>query len=287
MVDLAPEIGGCIASFRTHRAGSIVNLMRPMSEEAKASRNAGGAAMFPMVPYANRIAGNHFDFHGHTYQFKQNVPEEPFTIHGTGWQSAWTVATANATSAELNLDHLASNEPHSYSAVQRFRLTPDRLVVMTGVTNRGDRTMPFGFGQHPCWERQAGVTLRFRSTHFWLSGAAGVPTERIATPPELDFSQARPLPLAWRDNCYAGWDGRAEITFPHSGIGLHIDASSLFRHLMFYCDPAKTFFCVEPQTHATGALNRVAHNDEDHLGVLLLEPGESAEAEISFIQFQI
>ena len=56
---------------------------------------------------------------------------------------------------------------------------------------------------------------------------------------------------------------------------------------MFYCDPAKTFFCVEPQTHATGALNRVAHNDESRLGVLLLEPGESAEAEISFIQFQI
>jgi aldose 1-epimerase len=287
VVDLAPEIGGSVASFRAHRAGNIVNLMRPMSEEAKASRNPGGAAMFPMVPYANRIAGNRFDFDEHIYQFKQNVPEEPFTIHGTGWQSAWTVAEANTTSAELNLDHLASNEPYSYSAFQRFRLTPDRLVVMTGVTNRGDRTMPFGFGQHPCWERQAGVKLRFRSTHFWLSGTAGVPTERIATPPELDFSQARPLPLAWRDNCYAGWDGRAEITFPHSGIGLSIEASSLFRHLMFYCDPAKTFFCVEPQTHATGALNRVAHNDKDDLSLLLLKPGESAEAEISFIQFEI
>ena len=114
-----------------------------------------------------------------------------------------------------------------------------------------------------------------------------MPTERIATPPELDFSQARPLPLAWRDNCYAGWDGRAEITFPHSGIGLRIEAGSLFQHLMFYCDPAKTFFCVEPQTQATGALNRVAHNDKDDLGVLLLKPGESAEAEVSFILLKI
>jgi aldose 1-epimerase len=232
VVDLAPEIGGSVASFRTHRAGNVVNLMRPMSEEAKASRHPGGAAMFPMVPYANRIAGNRFDFDGHTYQFKQNVPHEPFTIHGTGWQAAWTVAAANTTSAELNLDHLASDEPYSYSAVQRFRLTPDRLVVMTGVTNRADRTMPFGF-------------------------------------------------------CYAGWDGRAEITFPHSGVGLRIDASPLFRHLMFYCDPAKTFFCVEPQTHSTGALNRLANNVKDDLGVLLLKPGESAEAEISFTQFQI
>ena len=287
VVDLAPEIGGSVASFRTCGADGIVNLMRPMSEEARVSRNPGGAAMFPMVPYANRIAGNRFDFDGQTYQFKQNVPGVPFTIHGTGWQSRWSVGTATTVSAELNLDHLTSDEPFSYSAFQRFRLSPDRLMVTTGVTNRGDRAMPFGFGQHPCWGRQADVTLRFRSTHFWLGGAAGVATERIATPPELDFSQARPLPAAWRDNCYAGWDGCAWITFPRNGIGLRIEAGPLFRHLMLYCDPGKPFFCVEPQTHAAGALNRIGHNDKDGLGVLVLKPGESAEAEILFIQFQI
>jgi aldose 1-epimerase len=258
-----------------------------MSEEAHVSRNPGGAAMFPMVPYANRIAGNCFDFDGNTYQFKQNVPGEPFTIHGTGWQSAWTVGATSTASAELTLDRLRSNEPYSYSACQRFRLTPDRLMVMTGITNRGNLAMPFGFGQHPCWERQAGVALQFRSTHFWLGGAGGVATERIVTPPELDFSHARPLPLAWRDNCYAGWDGCAEINFARCGIGLRIEAGSLFRHLMLYCDPAKTFFCVEPQTHAAGALGRIVRNDEDGLGVLLLKPGESAEAEISFLPFQI
>jgi aldose 1-epimerase len=56
---------------------------------------------------------------------------------------------------------------------------------------------------------------------------------------------------------------------------------------MLYCDPGKPFFCVEPQTHAAGALNRIGHNDQDGLGLLVLKPGESAEAEISFIQFQI
>jgi aldose 1-epimerase len=287
VVDLAPEIGGSVASFRTCQFGKIVDLMRPMSEKARVNRNPGGAAMFPMVPFANRIAGNRFNFEGHTYHFERNVPGERFTIHGTGWQSAWALTAADTVSAELKLDHLKPDEPYSYSAFQRFRLFPDRLMVITGVVNRGDRAMPFGFGQHPFFDREANVTLRFRSTHFWLGGAESVATERIATPPELDFSPARPLPRTWRDNCYAGWDGCAEITFPRSGIGLRIEAGPLFRHLMLYCDPDKPFFCVEPQTHAAGALNRIVNNGEDCVCMVVLKPGESVEAEMSFVQFLI
>ena len=287
VLDLAPETGGSVASFRMRRPGSLFNLMRSMPEEAHLKRNAGGASMFPMVPFANRIIGNRFDFEGRTYQLEPNVPGEPFAIHGTGWQSKWAVTAASETLAELRLDHLTSDGPYSYSAFQRFHLHPDRLTVTMGVTNRGNRAMPFGFGQHPAWDRQAGVTLQFRSTHYWLGGSERVATERIAMTPELDFSAARPLPAAWRDNCYGGWDGRAEITFPQSGIGLRIEAASLFQHLMLYCDPAKPFFCVEPQTHAAGALNRIAENDESNLGLIILKPGESAEAEMSFICFSL
>jgi aldose 1-epimerase len=265
--------------------GRMVNLMRPMPEEARVSRNAGGAAMFPMVPFANRIGSNRFDFEGQTYQFKQNVSNEAFAIHGGGRPSAWTVGAASASSAELSLDHLTPGEPYSYSALQRFRLYPDRLMVTMAITNKGGRAMPFGFGQHPGWERQADVTLRFRATHYWLGGSASVATERIATPPELDFSRPRPLPTAWRDNCYGGWDGSAEITFPSLGIGLRIEAGPQFRHLMLYCDPGKPFFCVEPQTHAAGAMNRIPEKDENDLGLLLLQPDESAEAEMSFLPF--
>ena len=240
-----------------------------------------------MVPFANRIIGNRFDFEGRTYQLQPNVPGEPFAIHGTGWQSNWTLGAASGAPAQLRLEHLTSHEPYSFSVLQRFRLHPDRLTVTTGVTNRGNHAMPFGFGQHPVWNRQAEVTLRFRSTHYWLGGSGRVATERIATPPELDFSAARHLPPAWRDNCYGGWDGRAEITFPQSGFGLRIEAAPLFQHLMLYCDPAKPFFCVEPQTHAAGAWNRIVENDQSNLGLIVLKPGESAQAEMSFICFPL
>jgi len=284
-VELQPEIGGSVASFRWHRAAVTIDLLRPMSDEASTKRDAAGAAMFPMTPYANRIAGNEFRFGVRTHRFEPNVPGEPWCLHGTGWQSAWTVTSENATSAQLTLDHIEPGEPYSYSARQEFVLIPGGLRVMTCLTNRGSRAMPFGFGLHPWWMHEADVTLRFRATHFWLEGPGYLATDRITLPPELDFSQPKALPRRWRNNCYSGWDGRADVCFPLSGFGLRIEADPVFRHLMLYSDPDKGIFCLEPQTHATGALNRVGDNVEDDLGIIVLEPGESAQGAVSFIPF--
>jgi aldose 1-epimerase len=286
-VGLAPEIGGCITSFQMRHANGIRNLLRSMSEEAKANRSVEDAAMFVMMPYANRIADNHFEFKGRDYRFGPNVADELFNIHGSGWQSEWIVKLANTVSAEMSLDYLAPDEPYSYSALQRFDLSQDGLTVKIAMTNRGNNTMPFGFGFHPFWDRRDDVTLQFRSTHFWLEGPQSIATDRIATPDELDFSQARLLPKGWRNNCYAGWEGIAEIMFPDSGFGLRIEADPPFRYLMFYSDPNKKYFCLEPQTHVVGAFNRIGRQSDSDLGVFFLEPGQTVEGKISFRHFPI
>src|SRR3569833_4558744 len=84
-VGLVPEIGGSLAYFR-HRG---IDLMRPLSSADLAAKNVLGVAMFPMVPYANRIAGNTFDFGGRTWRFSANNPPEQFNVHGTGWRAPW------------------------------------------------------------------------------------------------------------------------------------------------------------------------------------------------------
>ena len=284
VVELEPEIGGSVASFRWLRNESMVDLLRPMSDEARAKRLPVGAAMFPMVPYANRIADNQFSFGAHDYRFLPNVSGEPCSLHGAGWLSAWTVAHAEAASAYLTLDHMQPDEPYSYSASQDFELTTDGLTVTVGVVNRSTRRLPFGFGLHPWWTYQADITLGFRATHFWLEGPGYLPTDRISLPPELDFSHPKRLPRRWRNNCYSGWDGRAELFLPH-GVGMSIQAESVFRHLMVYSDPQKRVFCLEPQTHATGALNRIGEYANDDLGIIILEPGESAQGAVSFLPF--
>src|SRR5262249_13503489 len=84
-IGLVPAIGGSLAHFR--KGG--IDLMRPLSPADLAANNVLGVAMFPMVPYANRIAGNAFDFGGRTWAFQPNNPPERFNVHGTGWHSAW------------------------------------------------------------------------------------------------------------------------------------------------------------------------------------------------------
>ena len=44
---------------------------------------------------------------------------------------------------------------------------------------------------------------------------------------------------------------------------------------MLYADPTKPYFCVEPQTNASGAFNRGRWTDPDE-GVIVLASGESA-----------
>jgi aldose 1-epimerase len=277
---LVPEIGGSVAYFR--RAG--VDLMRPLSAENLAAANVLGVAMFPMVPYANRIAGNAFSFGGERWTFSANNPPERFNVHGTGWHLPWAV-DRGADGTLLSLEYRAPAEPYSYRATQLFALKPDGLWVTMTLTNLGRAAMPFGFGLHPWFDRDGDTTLSFSASHFFMEGPEGVPSERLATPPELDYSRRGPLPDSWRNNDYGGWSGTAEIGFPSRRAGLKIEADPIFGHLMLYADPARPFFCLEPQSNAPCAFNRIGAATDIGLGTFVLAPGETASGSIAFLPY--
>ncbi|MDB5523083.1 MAG: Aldose 1-epimerase [Rhizobium sp.] len=281
-IGLVPGIGGSLAYFRS----KAFDLMRPLSPADLAASNVIGVAMFPMVPYANRIANNEFDFGGRTWRFRPNNPPERFNVHGTGWHSPWQ-AERDDSGVLLSLEHLAPHEPYSYRATQHFSLSADGLTVEMRQTNKGAVAMPFGFGLHPWFARGAGTQLAFKASHFFMEGPEGIATERLATPPELDFTEGRPLPDTWRNNNYGGWNGVAEIRFPEHALGLRIEADPVFGHLMLYADPQKGYFCVEPQSNAPCAFNRMDGRDGEAFGTRVLDPGESLTGTIRFLPFAL
>lgn len=275
---LAPGIGGSVASFRLRGR----DLMRPLSAADQAAGNILGVAMFPMVPFANRISNNTFTFDSKSYHFVANAPPEIFNVHGTGWRLPWTLSRKSEKEAALQLFVDEADNAYSYRARQRFLLDPLGLTVAMTVTNTGQSPMPFGFGLHPWFERDVDVTLRFGAKRFYLEEPNGVSGDPISVPPELDFTSARPLPRGWRNNDYGGWNGVAELHWPRRRLFLRITAASLFGHLMVYADPAKPFFCVEPQTNASGAFNRPGGFDDPQEGVIVLAPGDVVEGGIRF-----
>lgn len=279
---LAAELGGSVAFFR--RDG--VDLMRPLSNADRAARRVVGAAMFPMLPYANRIAGNEFTFDGETYRFAANNPPEKYNVHGTAWHLPWREEIVAANEAVLSLEDLPDDAPYRFAATQRFRLDTDTLTVTTTVTNRGARRMPFGFGQHPWFIRDPDVLVQFDADALWIEGWDNTASERIATPPEFSFASTRRLPSARRNNCYGLWDRNLDIAWPSRGVALHVAADPVFKHLMFYADPAQPFFCIEPQSNATCAFTLAPEPGYD-LGIAVLAPGESVSGAIHFVSRSI
>jgi aldose 1-epimerase len=286
---LVPELGGSVAYFRKRTAGGNVDLFRPLSERDHAASDILGVAMFPMVPYANCIEGNVFEFEGQRHRVEPNLPGYKFNFHGRGWRSEWKATAVESRGATLELRDDEPEQPHRYLAAQQFVLEDDQLILRTTISNLGPRRMPFGFGQHPWFPRRDETYIKFGARQFWIESIDSSATEPITIPPELDFSGARPPPMVRRNNCYGGWSGNAEITWPGEGVGLRMTADPIFRQLMVYFPaPPTDAFCLEPQTNLISALTRigVAAAPQD-LGLIVLEPGQSTSGEIIFAPFDV
>lgn len=281
-VTLVPQIGGSVSALRWRG----IDLMRRLSDGDREAGNVLGVAMFPMTPYANRIADNAFGFAGKRWQVLPNNPPEQINVHGSGWKHAWTVDSSGAADATLSLDIAAGGEPYSYRATQALVVSQQGLSVTMTLTNTGPVPLPFGFGLHPWFDRDPDVTLQFSARRFYLEEPAGISGDPVTLPPELDFVGGQPLPGGWRNNDYGGWGGEATLRFPTRGAGLLIKADPVFGHLMLYADPTKPYFCVEPQTNASGAFNRGRWNDPDE-GVIVLAPGDSTAGTVSFLPFAL
>ncbi len=280
--EIVPEIGGSLArlNWRDH------DLMRPLSGDDRRRRNVIGAAMFAMVPYANRIANNKFLFNGRWHSLRPNNPPERFNVHGCGWQLAWETEQVSPTRATLGLVVDNDGFPHRFRARQSFEVGAGGLRAEISVSNLADFAMPFGFGFHPWFGRESGVRVQFAAERFYLEEPDGISGDPVSIPPELDFARPRPLPGGWRNNDYGGWKGKAEIAYPDRGFGVRITADPVFGHLMVYADPQKPVFCLEPQTNAACAFNRRGMGAPEN-GVIVLEPGQSAGGSVTFQPFEI
>jgi aldose 1-epimerase len=256
-VDLAPEAGGSVARFRCDG----IDILRPMTDDAIASGKGNNAALYPLVPFSNRIANGQLAFEGEVFQLARNWPGVNHPMHGDGWAHPWQVIAATDTSAEIVYEHARAGNggwPFRYRARQRYRLDDDQLAVAISLENLEDRPVPAGIGLHPFFVRDPDCTLTCRTTFAWRTDAEVLPVERIPVPPDWDFAAGRRPDSVALDNCFDGWDGRATIAWPARRLRLDLEASEPFRHLVIYTPPGQSFFCVEPVSHANGQVGLAA-----------------------------
>lgn len=253
-LDLAPDCGGSIARFAIDGKGDI---LRPASAEALASGKGNNTACYPLVPYSNRIAGGRLRFDGEEVMLASNWPGQRHPMHGDGWSRSWEIARSDTHSAELIYEHDGLlGWPFRYRAWQSLRLDDDRLTVSMSLENLEHRVVPGGLGLHPFFTRDADCDLTCRTTDVWLTDTEVISTERAPVPASWDFSQPRRANDIVLDNCFAGWDGRAILRWPSRGLAVDLSATEPFRHLVIFTPPRRPFFCVEPVSHANGAIGQ-------------------------------
>jgi len=85
------------------------------------------------------------------------------------------------------------------------------------------------------------------------------------------------------NHCLDGWSGAVTITRTAHGLQLRMTASPLLRHLVVYRTIGQPWLCIEPVSHATGALSLPELHHAPY-GARMLAPGATEHA---WMRFQV
>ncbi len=189
---------------------------------------------YPMVPWAGRMGGARFEWHGDVHDLDATMP--PHAIHGTTHRRAWDVVDARTLRTGLG-----DGWPFAGQAVQRFDLTGRSLTIDLEVRAL-DQPFPATVGWHPWFIRtidSASAELRFHADQMYERGPDHLPTGRLVTP------SAGP----W-DDAFTGLHGPVTITWADR---LRLTIESDLDHLVVYDEPDHAL-CVEPQSGPPDAI---------------------------------
>lgn len=269
-LSVCPALGGAI----TRLVYQGFDLLRPWDGE----HNVRRSGCFVLAPFSNRIGDSGFEQEGVHYPLRNISPDFPLPIHGLAWQRAWTVAHHDETTLTLELTHQPEGEamldwPFAFELKHELRLSEEGLDLRLTLRNLDERSMPAGLGWHPYFARHGTPVVQFSAQSVWLSDDRSLPSSRTDIPQAWDFHQARPLYEPGLDNCFSGWDGRARIRWPQTGLELLISASEELAHLVVFTPPSdRGLFALEPVSHLNNALGMP---DPQAHGIRLLAPGET------------
>jgi aldose 1-epimerase len=278
--EIVPSLGGGVTRFDFLRDGQRIEVFRAWPKNGTDDPNSLG--LYVLIPWSNRISGNGFSLEGQFHPLSPNFPGEPCPIHGDGWLSEWSIASADDRSVKL--EHVADGPgPYRYTASLEYMLDSDGMKIRLTAANRAQIKLPFGLGFHPWLPRTPATFLLAQAKSVWLENAHHLATERVAIAdrPEWDFESFRPLPSDWINNGFMGWNGRATVLWQDRALALDINAQPpLTAYLLYSPSAAADFFCFEPVSHAVDAHN-LPPGPEAH-GLVVLKPGRALAIECTF-----
>ena len=274
-LEVCPAAGGSITKFSVEGQ----DILRPASEEAIEQRDPGLMSAFPMVPYCNRIANGLFWFEGRQIQLEKNFEPELCSIHGLGWQRAWSVEHKSMALLKLSYDHDGHDWPWKFYSEQCFRLEADRLNYELSISNADSSAMPAGLGLHPFFfeQRLARMSCLFQGR--WQCNSEGLPNHFVLRVEPDQFDGSKTMSEFDLDHVYTSLNSDICLNWDNHKYGLSLLKSDGNFAYVVYSPPEGDFFCVEPVSHLPNVINM----DEQAGTMRALEPGDSMSICQTFI----
>ena len=324
---LYPELGNNCLEFRTTPDGTTDDT--PPSEifvptdDLEALIDSPFHAGQPILfPFPNRVREGKFTFEGQAYNMAGLLAKgwdrgAGQAIHGLVGDKAWEVEYATADENGVSVRATIATDAHSDIIEQypfpctlsvTYTLKEGILEMLTEVHNRGEKTLPMGFGIHP-W-----FPVRIRPGVRLPAGLAGVSTEERGTtevkiPADsiwvleklmptgetrsvieddgfFDLREFRALEQGFYDNVFThtrrredGWS-EAGVRDPESGLEIYIAADAEYREWVLYAPVERRVVAIEPYTCVTDAVNLQAQGID--AGLIALPAGEIWSGTICF-----
>ncbi len=159
-----------------------------------------GAHGTPLIPWPNRLADGRYSFDGEQYQVALTEPEKRNAIHGfLRWRN-WRVAEQESSRVRMEIRlYPLRGWPWPLDVSVEYSLHDDGLTAAIRAVNIGERSCPFGAGQHPYLSPGSGLiddcSLELRAaTRILTDPDRQLPTGREAVAgTAYDFTSPRRL----------------------------------------------------------------------------------------------
>jgi len=268
-----------------------------------------------LFPFPNRIENAMWTWKGKTYLQKKNGI--PVQLHSLVYdEKSWEYngpefgsdSVSLTTFIDINEAHpIYKGYPFKCRLSLIFQLTSVKLSITYMVENKDTAEIPFGFALHPYFTKLSGETGTQISVpcQYWyeartdvdetfLNKLAGgfsqvpniLPTGKLmdADTEGNNLKSAQAVGDLNLDHVYTGClEGKnAYIDYTSLKMKLNIKSSSDFTHAVVFTPQGKPYFCIEPQTCSTDAINLHARGIENaHL--MILPAGQSHTGTVDFM----
>lgn len=251
-------------------------------ERAMAGATHGIPILFPTP---NRTQDSVFTFEGKSYTAK---------MHGIVRKAPFQVVEAKATANIARMKGIFSIDKNSTYYLEfpfvctlsvQIELTKEGLKYQYEVENQDKKRLPFGFGLHPFFNKINDATLVcLCAQKVMLKDEESIPTGQMldvkGTP--YDLSNGKKINELALDDVYREISKKVSTILTFKDFQIVIDSSKDFSHMVVYTPQKEAFFCVEPQTCSTDAINLYERGELEASGLTVLKSGEKAVGEVMF-----